>query len=142
MDVRRVGKTVEITRTVPFGDCDPAGIAYTGKITNYAVEALDEFWKFALDGPGWFEMNVDQGFGTPFVSFKMEFSGPITPREKLLLRVSVSRQGVTSISFQVDAFQAGAPKFSSEMICVFAHKQTLEKRTPPDWVQRGIDSYL
>jgi len=54
-------------RRVGFGDCDPARIAYTGRIPEFALKAIDAFWEDLLDGDNWFRMNVDQGIGTPFV---------------------------------------------------------------------------
>ncbi|MBT0779292.1 hypothetical protein [Paracoccus sp. pheM1] len=65
-------------RRVGFGDCDPALIAYTGRIADFALEALDAFWDDLLDGRGWYHMNVHQGYGMPFVRMEYEFAAPIT----------------------------------------------------------------
>ena len=36
-------KTYRYTYHIGFGDCDPAGIAYTGALVNAALRAIDRF---------------------------------------------------------------------------------------------------
>ena len=57
-----------------FGDCDPAGIAYKGRIPDFALEAIDALWEALLNGDNWFRMTVDQKVGTPFVHMEFDFS--------------------------------------------------------------------
>ena len=40
------------TRTVLFGDCDPAGIVYTPRIAYFVIEAIHEFLSDRLGGEG------------------------------------------------------------------------------------------
>ena len=54
-------------RRVSFGDCDPARIAYTGRLPEFVLDAIDAFWEAHLEGDNWFRMNVDLGMGMPFV---------------------------------------------------------------------------
>lgn len=122
------------TREVAFGDCDPAGIVYTGKIVDFALEAIDAFWRERLNGTGWFQMNVDLGIGTPFVHLELDFAGPITPRAPLETRVRFARMGDSSVTFEVKGVQQGRACFAGRFVCVFVEKATMRKISVPDWV--------
>jgi acyl-CoA thioesterase FadM len=96
----------EHTIRVGWGDCDPARIAYTARLPAFALEAIDAWWEHHLGG-GWYQMELDHGFGTPFVSMQIDFVGPVTPRHRLVCAVSPTRLGTTSIGFRVIGRQDG-----------------------------------
>lgn len=135
------GDHIYLERTVAFGDCDPAGIAYTGKLIDYALEAIDSFWKIALDGLGWFELNIDHNIGTPFVNINIDFSGAITPREKLIMWVRPVQLGTTSIVFEIVAVQNRQLCFKGQFTCVFVAKDRIEKIAPPDWIAQSVKRF-
>jgi acyl-CoA thioesterase FadM len=76
--------------TVGWGDCDPAQIAYTASVLGWGLKAL-EAWCDVCLGVNWFELNLNHGIGTPFVSMNYEFTSPITPRAVLECTVFVRR---------------------------------------------------
>ena len=141
MPVGGTENTVEVQRVVAFGDCDPAGIAYTGKIVDYALQAIDAFWNVVLEGKGWFELNLDYNIGTPFVQINIGFSGPITPRQPLFLRVQLVRRGTTSVVLQVTGVQRGEDVFCGTFTCVFVERSSLRKIQPPAWIAQAIDRF-
>ncbi|WP_343069919.1 acyl-CoA thioesterase [Jannaschia sp. Os4] len=128
---------------VGWGDCDPARIAYTGHLPGFALRAIDAWWEWALEAPGgWYHMEIDRGFGTPFVAMRLDFRAPVTPRHPLLCHVRPTRLGTTSVSFRVDARQDGRTCFEGEFTCVFVEGGTLEKRTPPEDAAAAIRAHL
>ncbi|MFU8862488.1 MAG: acyl-CoA thioesterase [Rhodobacterales bacterium] len=142
MSVKDLGDRVVLRHTVRFGDCDPALIAYTGTIVDYALIAIEEFWKVALDGIGWFELNLDHNIGTAFVNLSYDFTSPITPRAPLEIMVRVHKKGKTSITFQVCAAQSGQAAFTAQLTCVFIERSTLRKITPPMWIEHALARFL
>lgn len=76
----------------PLGDCDPAKIAYTGKIPAMALEAVED-WVKVCCGADWYECNLDLGYGTPFVHLSCDFQSPITPLYELLFQLVVESLG-------------------------------------------------
>ena len=64
---------------VRWADCDPARIAYTGRIPNFALEAIEEWWGSQI-GMDWYHGNIDRDIGTPFVHLSVDFRSPVTPR--------------------------------------------------------------
>jgi 4-hydroxybenzoyl-CoA thioesterase len=142
MSVQDLGDHVAVRHTVRFGDCDPALIAYTGSIVDYALVAIDEFWKVALDGKGWFELNLDHDIGTAFVNLSYDFTAPITPRAQLEMKVRVLSKGRSSITFCVTADHAGRAAFLARLTCVFIRRSTLKSIAPPDWIEIALSRFL
>jgi 4-hydroxybenzoyl-CoA thioesterase len=82
---RRAAGIFTHTIRVGWGDCDPARIAYTGRLPAFALEAIDAWWEHHLGG-GWYQMELDHGIGTPFVHMSLDFRAPVTPRHRLECR--------------------------------------------------------
>lgn len=112
--------------TVRWADCDPAKIAYTGRIPQFALEAIDCWWEQCI-GLDWFKMNVDRDIGTPFVHLSVDFRSPVTPREKLDCAVSLIKLGESSVRFKVIGSQAGRLCFEGEFVEVFVAAQAHKK---------------
>ena len=108
-------------RRVAFGDCDPARIAYTGRLADFALEAIDAFWDDLLDGRGWYHMNLHQGFGMPFVRMEYDFTSPVTCGPPLLCEVAPERIGTTSVTLRVRARQEDRDCFTARFVSVFAN---------------------
>ncbi len=118
---------------VGWGDCDPAKIAYTGRLPAFSLEAIDAWWEHHLGGDGWYQMELDRGFGTPFVSLSLDFRAPVTPRHRLQCEVWPVALGTKSITFRVAARQNDVLCFEGTFTCVFVVAGTLNTRAaPPD----------
>lgn len=120
---------------VGWADCDPALIAFTGRIPYWALESIDAWWE-RITGIDWYALNVDRGIGTPFVHMSLDFRSPVTPRHPLMCEVSLTRLGNSSIHHRVSGFQDGAMCFEGEFVSVFVEAKTLKSRTPPEDLQK------
>lgn len=127
---------------VTWGDCDPARIAYTARIPWFALDAINAWWEGHFDGDGWFQMEIDHGYGTPFVHMSLDFRAPVTPRHRLICHVWPVRLGETSVEFRVDGEQGGTLCWSGRFVCVFIVAGEFTKRTPPEQVRRVIEAAL
>ena len=116
---------------VGWADCDPARIAYTGRIPYFALEAIDAWWAETV-GEDWYRMNVDHGTGTPFVHLSMDFKSPVTPRHPLDCEVRMLKLGNSSIRFSVDGFQESVLCFSGEFVEVFVEASSMSKTGVPE----------
>ncbi|MBL4907447.1 MAG: acyl-CoA thioesterase [Sneathiella sp.] len=126
---------------VGWADCDPASIAYTGRIPAFALEAIDTWWEEHL-GIDWYRMNVDRNVGTPFVHLDLDFTSPITPRHPLECEVRLRKLGQTSITFQVIGRQDGTDCFSGNFVSVIVVSDRFEKRTVPQDVRSIIEPLI
>ena len=127
---------------VGWGDCDPAKIAYTGRIPTWALESIDAWWEAHLDGAGWYQMELDRGFGTPFVNMQLDFRHPITPRHRLVCETVPVRLGTKSVTFQVRGFQDETLCFEGQFTSVFIDTDWFGSRTPPPEVRELLDRMM
>lgn len=126
---------------VTWGDCDPARIAYSPRIPAWALEAIDAWWEHHLGG-GFYQMELDMGFGTPFVRMALDFRAPITPRHRLVCAVWPNRLGETSVGFHVEGRQDGALCFEGDFVSVFIRAGAIAKAPPPDRVRALVAAHL
>lgn len=116
--------------TVRWADCDSAKIAYTGRIPDFALEAIDAWWR-ATTHFDWYQLNVDRNVGTPFVHMTMDFRSPITPRHVLECAVDLIRIGKSSVRHRVVGRQDGVVCFDGEFVAVFVDAAKMETSAPP-----------
>lgn len=126
---------------VTWGDCDPARIAYTGRLPWFALDAIDAWWERHL-GHGWYQLELDRNVGTPFVHMSMDFRAPVTPRHLLECEVWPCRLGETSIEFRVAARQNGALSFEGRFVCVFIVANRFSKQAPPPDIEAIVKGQL
>ncbi len=141
MEARSVGAFEHGIR-VTWGDCDPAKIAYTGRLPWFALDAINAWWENNLDGDGWFQIELDRNVGTPFVRLEMDLISPVTPRYELKCYVWPVKLGDTSITFRVDGEQDGNLCFSFRSVSVFTIADKFEKQGVPKEFRETIERHL
>ncbi|MHA6262923.1 acyl-CoA thioesterase [Arenibacterium sp. CAU 1754] len=127
---------------VTWGDCDPARIAYTGRLPEFALQAINAWWEHHLDGDGWYQMELDRGFGTPFVHLSLDFRSPVTPRHRLMCEVAPVRLGEKSIEFRVLGRQDGILCFEGRFVCVFVVAGTVNSQPAPPDIREIVEPLL
>ncbi|MEX0343374.1 MAG: acyl-CoA thioesterase [Rhizobiaceae bacterium] len=123
--------------TVRWSDCDPAQIVYTGRIPNFALEAIDAWWE-AVTGEDWYRMNVDRDIGAPFVHLSLDFRKTLTPRHKLVCEVILLRVGDSSVRFRVHGYQDGQLCFEGEFVEVFVRADAHVKMAAPEEIRETL----
>ncbi|MBI6896430.1 acyl-CoA thioesterase [Pseudomonas putida] len=108
------------TRKILFGDCDPAGIVYTPRISYFVIEAIHEFLSHCLGGEGLRRLFA-MGVMPPARALSIEFLAPMTWDDLISVQVSSGVPGTTSFSFAVEARGAGGEvcfRASMTQVCV------------------------
>lgn len=126
---------------IGWGDCDPAQIAYTANIPGWGLEAIEAWYRYCI-GLGWYELNLDHGIGTPFVTLGFDFRSPVTPRHPLEIGVSIAKLGNTSVSHAVTATQDGLVCFTGNTTAVFVEAETMRPLPVPANIRRSIEHYI
>ena len=127
---------------VGWGDCDPAKIAYTGRLPDFALSAIDAWWEHTLGGDGWYQLEMDRGFGTPFVHLSMDFRAPVTPRHRLICETFPVRLGTKSITFRVLGRQDGVLCFEGTFTCVFSIAGTVTTQSAPPDIREIVEPLI
>ncbi len=126
---------------VCWADCDPADIAYTGRIPYFALEAIDVWWQ-KYTGFDWYQLNIDRNIGTPFVHMSLDFRSPVTPQHRLECEVSLINIGNSSIRHSVRGLQGGVLCFEGQFVSAFVEAKTMKSRRPPADLVTAISSQL
>src|SRR5262245_54342391 len=92
----------QISRTVLFGDCDPAGAIYTPRIAHYVIEALLDFQSHILGAPAARALFA-LGILPPARVLNIEFLAPLTFDDTIQISASVVELGETSFTCRVEA---------------------------------------
>jgi acyl-CoA thioesterase FadM len=127
---------------VTWGDCDPAKIAYTGRLPAMALDAINAWWEAHLGGDGWFQMELDRNVGTPFVHLSLDFRSPVTPRHRLCCEVWPQALGDKSITFRVDARQDDVLCFEGTFVCVFTIADQFKSQIVPADIRTVVESLI
>lgn len=91
-----------VRRRVRWGECDPAGVVYTPRFTDYLVSAASLFHEhlFAQQPPGFREA---LGVDTPCKGLSLVFEGSLWPDQVFDMAVRVSGVRTASYDLQVRA---------------------------------------
>ena len=128
-------------REIFWGDTDTALIVYTGRFLDYALEAIEAWFRATL-GTDWYAMNVDLGLGTPYVHVDIDFISPLTPRDVLEVRVHVASIGRSSLGFSVAGYANGERlSFRGNLVSAFVNIKTMAKIAIPDEYRGRIEAY-
>ena len=88
-----------IRRRVKWGECDPAGVVYTARFSDYVLSTYELFMRELLGGE--FQNSKDEhGFGTPCKAMSFEFLASLRPDEEFEMTVLLAE--VRSRTFDLD----------------------------------------
>ncbi len=126
------------TRTILFGDCDPAGIVYTPRIAYFVIEAIHEFLSDRLDGEGLRKVFA-MGILPPARALSIEFLSPMTWDEVISIEVGSEAPCTTSFGFVVEGRQAsGEVTFRASMTQVCICPESKQPIALPDALRQAL----
>ncbi|UUX95216.1 thioesterase family protein [Aquabacterium sp. J223] len=93
-----------VRRTIRWSDCDPAGIVFTGRFTEYLLGAVSLFMRHLHSGPGTVLQTL--GVDTPCKGLSLVFHAPLRPDDVVDIRVTVGALRESSFDLQAHAAMA------------------------------------
>ncbi len=132
------GEHFACTRRVGFGDCDPAGIAFTGRLVDFAIDAIEQFWEHILDGRGWLRLQRELGVAMPFVRMESHFESPVHPSQKMQHIVIPVSVGDSSVALRVTGWQAERRCYAVQTVSVCVAAKTLVKCSIPELMRAAL----
>ncbi len=129
------------TRRIQWGDADPALMAYTARFLDFAMDAVDSWFRDVV-GVDWYRLNTEHGFGSPAVHVDMDFSTPLRPGDTLQLSLYVERVGNASLSLRFEGrLDSGEPVYAGNLVHVFVDRKSLRSVPMPALVREPIERY-
>ena len=130
-----------VTRTVKWGDCDPAGIIYTPRVLDYAMEIL-EAWYREVVGVSWLKLNRERSMGVPTVRAELDFLAAPQPDQDMVLDLLVEDLGRSSITLLVTGRdRAGKAYFRAKLVSCFIARPAFKPIAIPPELRDRIQAY-
>ncbi len=130
-----------VTRIVKWGDCDPAGIIYTPRVLDYAMEIVEAWYREVLGVP-WLTLNRDMGLGAPTVRAELDFLDAPYPDQDIVMRLLVEDLGRSSITFRVTGRDPAEKEFfRAKLISCFISRPGFKSTAIPDALRERILAY-
>ncbi len=129
-----------VTRTILFGDCDPAGGIYTPRIAHFVIEAILEFQSVIFGGPAARRI-FSMGVLPPARHLSIDFVGPLTYDDKIEMKVSCTDVGETSFTCHVEAVREdGQVTFRARLTQVCVSPETKRPVRIPESMRAALFS--
>jgi len=128
---------IRISQTVSWGHCDPAGIIYTPRVLDYAMETL-ETWNREILGVPWFKLNRELSLGFPTVKAELDFVKPPAVDDVVTLKLDVLAVGRSSLTTLVTGQDgAGEDYFRVRIVsCLISVPEYTSTEIIPEFRQR------
>jgi 4-hydroxybenzoyl-CoA thioesterase len=120
--------TFRARRTLRFGDCDPAGIAYFPRYLDLLNGVVEEWW--GTIGFPWTELFGRRRIGLPTVRCELDFTAPGRMGDLLEFGLGVARLGRRSLTLQHDIRRDQTPLWRAIQVVVATG---LEDHRAIDW---------
>lgn len=128
------------SRTVLFGDCDPAGIVYTPRVGYFVIEAVHDFLSHLLGGPG-IRALLALDILPPARALAIEFLAPMVWDEVIEIAVGCAPPGGSAFSFHLEARKAsGEVAFSATLTQVCVCPQSKKPTPLPEVLRRALET--
>ena len=118
-----------VRRVIKFGETDAAGVVYTGRFLDDALEAF-EVWFRQIIGLTWQQQHSEMGVGTPAVACHLEFSRPLRSGDILDIEVLLDRIGGGSFTARTVGRNAAGQEVFVGML-TFATIDLADRRPVP-----------
>ena len=130
-----------VTHRVAWGDCDPAGIIYTPRVLDYAMETL-ESWNHQVLGVPWLKLNRELALGSPTVRAEIDFLAAPEPDHEVIVELRVERLGDKSVTFRIAGHDgAGTAFFAVRLVSCYIARPAFTSTPVPEAFRRRILAY-
>jgi len=129
-------------RRVLWGECDPAGIVYTPRFTDYVTIAAFHFLGYLLGGSAIEGMRRHQ-FGTPCKALNVVFHSPLRPDQIFDMTVSTSRIGTTTFELAVaGTTENGVAAFDANITLITVRHTEIVAIPVPKVLREGLARHI
>lgn len=131
-----------VRKRVRWADCDPAGVVYTGRFSEYLLTAVNYF--FDEIGHGHYARWVqDLQVDTPCKGMEMQFHGALWPEDAFDMCCTVSTVRQHSYDIRVEATQPGGRRvFTGRFSPICISRQVRQRVAIPPQMLQALQRFL
>ncbi|CAG2156312.1 acyl-CoA thioesterase [Cupriavidus numazuensis] len=129
-----------VRRCVRWGDCDPAGVVYTGRFTDYLLGAVGLFTAHMAGGG---RLGAMHGVDTPCKAMRFEFIGTLWPDD--VIDITCTVEAIRTRSFDIRCVARrpdGSPVFDAMFSPICVHLDRREGAPIPDSLRDVLRRFL
>lgn len=130
----------ETTRTLRFGDCDPAGIAYFPSYFHFLNGVVEEWW--AEIGFPWRDLFQRRRIGLPTVKLDTQFIAPGFMGDELIFSFRISALGSRSMTLEHRIARDGTLLWQATQIVVATSLDTHQSIAWPDDIRAALQEHF
>lgn len=131
-----------VRRRVRWSDCDPAGVAFTGRFVDYMLSAVDLFTRHIAGGVARAEFMQGLGVDTPCKGLSMTFHVALAPEDCVDIEVAVGRIGDSSWDLGLRArLPDGRLAFEGVFSPVCIHQSPRRKASIPAVLRERLQAH-
>jgi YbgC/YbaW family acyl-CoA thioester hydrolase len=136
------GWICSIARTVKWGECDPAGIVYTPRFSDYVVEAhLASFEQMFGRSP--YDLLRAQGLALPAKALTVEFKKSLRPNQSFVMKARIAEIRTRTFDVGVDAFtDDGSATFSGTLTLICLNLNSGKSQPLPEFLLTRLRAAL
>lgn len=135
-------RPIKVRRRVLWGECDPAGVVYTPRFSDYAVAARDWFF---LEGLGLRDRPhpARTAISFPARALSFDFTAFLAADDVFDMAVRVADIGVRSFTVEIAADRAdGRCAFTARLTSICIDSADSKARELPPAVREALQSYV
>ncbi|MDC0574649.1 acyl-CoA thioesterase [Pirellulaceae bacterium] len=138
-----MAETFKTTKRVEFRDTDAAGLMHFSTYFTYMEEAEHELLRSL--GTSVIVANKGHSLSWPRVAATAQYTAPVRFEDELLIEISISRLGTSSVTYQHAFSVAGKPVASGSITtvcCKITSSQAPTAQEIPAELRTQLESYL
>lgn len=117
-----------VMKRVRWADCDPAGVVYTGKFTEYLLIAVNYFFD-ELGGGNYSQWVKSLQVDTPCKGLELEFHGALWPEDEFEMCCTIAEIREHSFDLRVEAAQQDGRRIFTGRFSPICISRDVRKRT-------------
>lgn len=132
---------VQIRHRVRWGDCDPAGVVYTPRFSDYVATGFRHFLEVLLGGP-LSKRLVELDLGTPAKALSFEFKRSLWPDQEFVMTIRVGDLRTRTFDLDFQAVDAeGHDIFVARLTAICVYAAVREARAIPAELRQRLEEY-
>lgn len=131
-----------VRRRVRWSDCDPAGVVYTGKFTEYVLSVVNLFYSELSQGR-WAEWRKTLGVDTPCKGMSFDFHRALWPEDEFEITVQIGEIREHGYDIELEATQPGGVRIFSARFSPICIRTDARVRVPiPAEMLAALEPFL
>ncbi|WP_250481231.1 acyl-CoA thioesterase [Caballeronia sp. GAOx1] len=133
-----------VRRTARWADCDPAGVVFTGRFSEYVLSAVALFKEYIAEASGGQGKSLGERFsvGLPCRGMAFDFSGTLWPNDVVDIRCSVGEVRTRSFDILLDAVSPdNRPIFTATFSPICVRTDARVGTDIPDAMRKALEQF-